>query len=164
MNGNNTRLRLAASVDEALQDYKIHHSSHQPSPHQQQNAVSNIVIIAGDIPREAQPSDFDPSLAPHPTVPYPVSNPDWWTENFRRVPDYRPINQHLDLNERRQMLLFTIVGGIMVRGCWLMSVGDPIFVLMSLDTNSFSKCWAQAWRNTAGRLTDIGLSKVGGEW
>ncbi|KAH7234633.1 uncharacterized protein BKA55DRAFT_652116 [Fusarium redolens] len=145
--GSHVRLRTNSSVEDALHDYKIHHSSHQPSSSDgQQSSDRNIVIVAGGIPREAQPSDFDSSLAPHPTVPYPVSNPGWWTDTFRRVPDYRPINQHLDLNERRQMLLFTIVGGIMVRGCWLMSV------------------WAQAWRNTAGRLTDIGLSKVGGEW
>ncbi|RKK92223.1 hypothetical protein BFJ68_g8636 [Fusarium oxysporum] len=140
------RLRPESSVEDALQDYKIHHSSQQlSSSDEQQSSDRNIVIVAG-IPREAQPSNFDSSLAPHPTVPYPVSNPGWWTDTFRRVPDYRPINQHLDLNERRQMLLFTVVGGIMVRGCWLMSI------------------WAQAWRNTAGRVTDIGLSKVGGEW
>ncbi|KAF4441165.1 hypothetical protein FACUT_2933 [Fusarium acutatum] len=138
------RLRPDSSVEDALQDYKIHHSSHQAD--EQQTNDRNIVLVAGGIPRESQPSDFDSSLAPHPTVPYPVSNPGWWTDTFRRVPDYRPINQHLDLDERRQMLLFTVVGGIMVRGCWLMSV------------------WAQVWRNTAGRVTDIGLSKVGGEW
>ncbi|KAF4339362.1 hypothetical protein FBEOM_6776 [Fusarium beomiforme] len=145
--GSQVRIRPDLSVEDVLHDYKIHHSSHQPlSSDDQQSSDRNIVIVAGGIPREAQPSDFDSSLAPHPTVPYPVSNPGWWTDTFRRVPDFRPINQHLDLNERRQMLLFTIVGGIMVRGCWLMSV------------------WAQAWRNTAGRVTDIGLSKVGGEW
>ncbi|KAF5719315.1 hypothetical protein FGLOB1_1227 [Fusarium globosum] len=137
------RLQPDSSVEDVLQEYKIHHSSHRPD--EQQTNDGNVVLVAG-IPREAQPRDFDSSLAPHPTVPYPVSNPGWWTDTFRRVPDYRPINQHLDLNERRQMLLFTIVGGIMVRGCWLMSV------------------WAQVWRNTAGRVTDIGLSKVGGEW
>ncbi|KAF5607447.1 hypothetical protein FPANT_863 [Fusarium pseudoanthophilum] len=144
----NTRLQLRpeSTIEDALQDYKIHHSSHQSSSAvDQQSNNRNFVIVAG-IPREAQPSEFDSSLAPHPTVPYPVLNPGWWTDTFRRVPDYRPINQHLDLSERRQMLLFTIVGGIMVRGCWLMSV------------------WAQVWRNTAGRVTDIGLSKVGGEW
>jgi hypothetical protein len=121
--GSHVRLRTNSSVEDALHDYKIHHSSHQPSSSDgQQSSDRSIVIVAGGIPREAQPSDFDSSLAPHPTVPYPVSNPGWWTDTFRRVPDYRPINQHLDLNERRQMLLFTIVGGIMVRGCWLMSV------------------------------------------
>ncbi|EWG51753.1 hypothetical protein FVEG_16847 [Fusarium verticillioides 7600] len=144
--GSHVRLQLDTPLENTLQDYKIHHSSRQSSlAIDQQSGDRNIVIVAG-ISREAQPSEFDSSLAPHPTVPYPVSNPGWWTDTFRRVPDYRPINQHLDLNERRQMLLFTIVGGIMVRGCWLMSV------------------WAQVWRNTAGRVTDIGLSKVGGEW
>lgn len=125
------RLQPDSSVEDVLQEYKIHHSSHQPD--EQQTNDGNVVLVAG-IPREAQPRDFDSSLAPHPTVPYPVSNPGWWTDTFRRVPDYRPINQHLDLNERRQMLLFTIVGGIMVRGCWLMSVSgrcvyDCLFTL-----------------------------------
>ncbi|KAM0231390.1 hypothetical protein ACHAPO_008500 [Fusarium lateritium] len=143
--GNNSRLRPDASIEDALQDYKIHHSRQQPSSAQQHDGEHNTVIVAG-VTREAQPNDFDPSLAPHPPVPYPVSNPNWWTDTFRRVPDYQPINTNLDLNERRQMLLFTIVGGIMVRGCWLMSV------------------WAQVWRNTAGRFTDIGKSHVGGEW
>ncbi|SPJ78812.1 uncharacterized protein FTOL_07203 [Fusarium torulosum] len=143
--GNNSRLRFDASMEDALQDYKIHHSHQQASSVQQRDGERDTVVVAG-VTREAQPNDFDPSLAPHPPVPYPVSNPNWWTDTFRRVPEYRPINTSLDLNERRQMLLFTIVGGIMVRGCWLIS------------------SWAQLWRNTAGRFTDIGKSHVGGEW
>ncbi|CAG9951279.1 unnamed protein product [Clonostachys rosea f. rosea IK726] len=142
---NNSQPRLDASIADALQDYRIHHSSQQQYAARQQDGERNVVIVAG-VAREAQPDDFDSSLAPHPPVPYPVSDPDWWTDTFRRVPNYRPINRHLDLNERRQKLLFTIVGGIMVRGCWLISN------------------WAQLWRNTAGRLTDIGKSHVGGEW
>ncbi|KAI8650624.1 hypothetical protein NCS57_01396800 [Fusarium keratoplasticum] len=138
------QLRLDAATSRLLEDYEIHHFS---SPaNRQRDGEPGTVIVAGNIRREAQPSDFDSTLAPHPPVPYPVSNPEWWPGNFRNIPEYRPVNRNLDWDERRQSPLFTIVGGVMVWGCCFMAN------------------WAQLWRNTAGRATDIGLSKVGGEW
>ncbi|KAH7113035.1 hypothetical protein EDB81DRAFT_670482 [Dactylonectria macrodidyma] len=139
-----SQLRLEASTSEMLAEYDIHHSS-SPSA-RQRNGEPGIVIVAGNIPREAQPADFDATLAPHPPVPYPVSNPPWWPGYHRNVPDYRPVNRDLDWEERRQSPLFTYVGAIMVSGCCIMAN------------------WAQLWRATAGKVTDVGLSKVGGEW
>ncbi|KAH7133841.1 hypothetical protein EDB81DRAFT_763118 [Dactylonectria macrodidyma] len=138
-----SNFQLEASTSEVLAEYQIHHSS--ASAHQR-NGEPSIVIVAGNIPREAQPADFDTTLASHPLVPYPVSNPHGWSGHHRNVPDYRPVNQHLDPEQRRQKPLFTYVGGIMVAGCCIMAN------------------WAQLWRATAGRFTDVGLSKVGGEW
>ncbi|RSL95358.1 hypothetical protein CDV31_013918 [Fusarium ambrosium] len=137
------QLRLDAATSRLLEDYEIHHSS---PANRQRDGEPGTVIVAGGIRREAQPGDFDPTLAPHPPVPYPVSNPEWWPENSRNMPEYRPVNRNLDWDERRQSPLFTVVGGVMVWGCCFMAN------------------WAQLWRNTAGRVTDIGLSKVGGEW
>ncbi|KAH7137495.1 hypothetical protein B0J13DRAFT_392929, partial [Dactylonectria estremocensis] len=135
--------RLDTLTSEVLAEYHIHHSS--VSAHQQ-NGEPGIVLVAGNIPREAQPADFDSTLASHPLVPYPVSNPQGWSGHHRSVPDYRPVNRHLDHEQRRQKPLFTYVGGVMVSGCCIMAN------------------WAQLWRATAGRFTDVGLSKVGGEW
>ncbi|KAH6997379.1 hypothetical protein EDB80DRAFT_781188 [Ilyonectria destructans] len=139
-----SELRLGAPTSDVLAEYDIHHSS-SPSA-RQQNREPGIVIVAGNISREAQPADFDHTLAPHPQVPYPVSNPEWWPGYHRNVPDYRPVNRELDLEERRQSPLFTYVGAIMVSGCCIMAN------------------WAQLWRATAGKVTDFGLTKVGGEW
>ncbi|KAH7357512.1 hypothetical protein BKA66DRAFT_574335 [Pyrenochaeta sp. MPI-SDFR-AT-0127] len=123
-----------------LADYDLHRSTTRP------NDAAGDVLVGGHTLRERQPIDFDPSLAPHPTVTYPVSNPSWWQSTYRRVPDYRPVNKHLDLEERRQNAVFTVVGSFMVFGCMTIA----------------SSAWA--WRNTLGQLTDIGLHKVGGNW
>lgn len=68
------------------------------------------------------------TLASHPPVPYPVSNPDWWDRTYRRVPDFRPVNRELDLSDRQQGAVFAFVGAIMVGGCWFQSVSQ-CFVL-----------------------------------
>lgn len=100
-----------------IADYDIHHS-----PEKDEDRDGDSVEVMNGVRREAQPAAFDPTLAPHPTVPYPVTNPEWWQRTYRRVPDYRPINRELDLEERRQGLLFTIIGGIMIRGCAMITV------------------------------------------
>src|SRR4051812_7825081 len=89
-----------------IADYDIHHSPEKDEDREGDNVEG--------VRREAQPAAFNPTLAPHPTVPYPVTNPAWWQRTYRRVPDYRPINRELDFKERRQGLIFTIFGGIMV--------------------------------------------------
>ncbi|KAH7134859.1 hypothetical protein B0J11DRAFT_595679 [Dendryphion nanum] len=123
-----------------LADYDIHHST--PQAHN----PGSSVLIGGHTLRQRQPPEFDPTLAAHPTVSYPVSNPSWWESTYRRVPEYRPVNRELDLEERRQNAVFRTVGAFMVFGCMTIA----------------SSAWA--WRNTLGRFTDIGLHKVGGEW
>lgn len=109
--------RVEPSALSLIADYDIHHSHEK----QEESHEGNIEVVRG-VWREAQPPQFDSTLAPHPLVPYPVTNPDWWERTYRRVPDYRPINMELDLEERRQNAIFTIVGGIMVRGCAMLTV------------------------------------------
>ncbi|KAI0973193.1 hypothetical protein F4678DRAFT_478375 [Xylaria arbuscula] len=126
-----------------LADYKIHHSAERD---ERDSRNRQLVTVADGIQRESQPSDFDSSLAPHPLVPYPVTNPVSWPQHWRRVPDYRPVNPELDVEERRQKPLFFVIGGIMVWGC------------------CFVASWASIWRNTGGKITDILITRVGGEW
>ncbi|KAH9231505.1 hypothetical protein K456DRAFT_1841083 [Colletotrichum gloeosporioides 23] len=137
-------LRLDSETTRLLSDYEIHRSI--ASPGNDPDEDSSLVTVAGGVRRERQPDDFDPTLASHPPVPYPVSTPDWWDRSYRRVPDFRPINRELDLSDRQQGAVFAFVGAIMVGGCW------------------FQSGWSYVWRNTAGRITDIGKSRVGGEW
>ncbi|KAJ5240512.1 uncharacterized protein N7469_002103 [Penicillium citrinum] len=135
---------MDGTASSIISDYDIHYSfSEKPhtSPH-----TSKVVTVAGYVRREAQPDGFDPTLAPHPLVPYSVSNPNWWQKAYRRVPDYRPVNKNLDREQRRQSPLFQAVGWFMIAGC-------------SMIAN-----WSSIWRNTAGRFTDIGIGQVGGEF
>ncbi|KAF2647742.1 hypothetical protein K491DRAFT_614088 [Lophiostoma macrostomum CBS 122681] len=122
-----------------LADYDIHRSTPHPDD------TEGSVHVAGQV-RQRQPDEFDPTLAAHPTVSQPVTNPEWWESSYRRVPLYRPVNRELDLEERRQNALFRTVGTFMLFGCMTIA----------------STGWA--WRNTMGKFTDVGLHKVGGEW
>ncbi|KAH6618433.1 hypothetical protein C7974DRAFT_440632 [Boeremia exigua] len=131
------RQRVDPGLLTLLADYDIHRSTPEPN--------DGYVQIAGQW-RHRQPDDFDPTLAAHPTVARPVSNPDWWEDTYRRVPVFRPVNRELDLEERRQNAVFRTVGAVMVFGCMTIA----------------SASWT--WRNTIGRVTDIGLNQVGGEW
>ncbi|KAH6652284.1 hypothetical protein BKA67DRAFT_573488 [Truncatella angustata] len=134
---------LEAEAINVLEDYKIRHSSHRPEKYE--NTANNTVIVAG-VEREAQPVEFNSTLAPHPLVPYPVTNPTYWPQSFRQVPDYRPINTRLDWDERRQNTLFTVVGTIMICGCWMEAVASTV------------------WRNTIGGYINITAWRIGGEW
>ncbi|KAI9034802.1 uncharacterized protein KD926_005460 [Aspergillus affinis] len=127
-----------------ISDYGIHYSASE-KPHMSQQ-TGRLATVAGHMEREAQSVEFDPTLAPHPLVPYPVSNPAWWHKPYRRLPDYRPVNKNLDREQRRQNPLFMAVGWFMIAGC-------------SMIAN-----WSSLWRNTAGRLTDVGVGTVGGEF
>jgi hypothetical protein len=114
--------RISPSTLNLIADYEIQHS-----PARQHESTTVEVEVVEGIWREGQSPEFDPTLAPHPLVPYPVTNPSWWQRSYRSVPDYRPINTELDLEERRQGLIFMIVGGIMVRGCAMLTVsGLPV--------------------------------------
>ncbi|KAJ5660673.1 uncharacterized protein N7484_000045 [Penicillium longicatenatum] len=103
-----------------ISDYDIHRSHSEQTGIQQ--STGQLVTVAGNLQREAQPSQFDPTQAPHPLVPYPVSNPGWWQQGYRRVPDYRPVNRELDREQRRQARLFQVVGTFMIAGCSIIAV------------------------------------------
>ena len=100
-------------------DYAIHRS---PTEQPEAQLPVQMTTVVGNVQREAQPLDFNPTLAPHPPVPYVVSNPEWWEQEYRRVPDYRPVNRGLDREQRRQNLLFTAVGTFMISGCSMIAV------------------------------------------
>ncbi|KAE8307054.1 hypothetical protein BDV41DRAFT_569399 [Aspergillus transmontanensis] len=110
-------------------DYDIHQTSAE-----QPEAPTGVQLmtLANNAQREAQPSDFDPTLAPHPVVPYPVSNPGWWEQAHRRVPDYRPVNRELDREQRRQNPLFTAVGTFMIAGCSMIAVSGLLHYLIDI--------------------------------
>lgn len=111
---------LDAATLSIIGDYDIHYSSSE-QPHAAQH-TSRLVTVAGQIQREAQPTEFDPTLAPHPLVSYPFSNPDWWQKAYRQVPAYRPVNKDLDREQRRQSPLFQAVGFFMIAGCSIIAV------------------------------------------
>jgi len=112
-----------------IADYEIYQSWLEST-----ESISNGTVVIAGVEREAQPAQFDPTLAPHPRVPHPASNPFWWQFTFRRVPDYRPVNYGLDLSERRQNLIFTIVGGTMVLGCYSLGVSSVSWHLQDCTT------------------------------
>ncbi|KAH7072035.1 hypothetical protein BKA63DRAFT_567964 [Paraphoma chrysanthemicola] len=132
--------RIEPGLLTVLADYDIQTSNLQ-SDHEERT-----VLVGGHTERQRQPEQFDPTLASHPLAHPGIPNPTWWESTYRRVPDYRPVNTQLDLEERRQNAVFRTVGAFMVFGCMTIA----------------STGWI--WRNTLGKFTDIGLHKVGGEW
>ncbi|KAJ5833650.1 hypothetical protein N7474_001961 [Penicillium riverlandense] len=135
---------LDAATLRLTSDYDIYHCPSERPDAQQHTA--RLVTVAGRPQREAQPPEFNPTLAPHPPVAYPVSNPAWWPRVYRRVPDYRPVNRELDREQRRQRPLFQAVGTFMIAGC-------------SMIAN-----WSSLWRSTAGKVTNLGVGRIGGEF
>lgn len=113
-----------------LDDYAIHHSP--PAASDSAETPQDTILVAGTR-RQRQPSAFDPSLAAHPRVSYPVANPGWWEASYRRVPDFRPLNRGLDPEERRQQIVFQVVGKVMLAGCmtvavsWVAVCGQRVF-------------------------------------
>lgn len=101
-------------------DYNVHHSG-ITEPLRSSSSLTNRVVGA------PQPVEFDPTLAPHPEVPYQVENPSWWTRSYRRVPDYRPANRNLDRAERAQSPVVSVVAVIMLTGCSAIAVSSLIF-------------------------------------
>lgn len=79
-----------------LADYEIHHS-------EQRNPVPN----------------------PHPAPEFHYL-PTSWSVEHRRVPEYRPINRHLDLNERPagSNLVEGVFIAVMLHGVWINAVGQ----------------------------------------
>lgn len=57
--------------------------------------------------------------APNPRPEPTVRNPDWWPTDQYRVPDFRPVNTNLDLEERpdginaiERLFIFTMLNGV----------------------------------------------------
>ncbi|RAQ71696.1 hypothetical protein COH21_012106 [Aspergillus flavus] len=120
-------------------DYAIHRS---PTEQPETQSPVQMTTVVGDVRREAQPSDFNPTLAPHPPVPCAISNPEWWQQAYRRVPDYRPVNRDLDSEQRRQNRLFTAVGTSMIAGCSM--IASPC----TLEDLATGGSWMTAWKTT----------------
>lgn len=115
--GHEPNQQIQPSTLSLIADYNIHHS-----PEKADETPGGVAEVVEGVWREAQPEAFDPTVAAHPRVPYPVTNPEWWQRSYRSVPDYRPINTELDMEERRQRPIFAIVGSIMIRGCAMVTV------------------------------------------
>ena len=91
------------AVRHLLADYELHHS---------------------------QPSEADERSAPEPNdqhIPLVDSNPPGWTTDWRRVPDYRPVQNQLDdqrevyNNEIEHTFIRVMFGGV-----WMMAVSRSI--------------------------------------
>jgi hypothetical protein len=110
------RQRVEPGLLTILADYDIHTSNPQPDDEE------GNVLVGGHTLRPRQPGEFDPTLATHPLAHPGIPNPNWWESTYRRVPGYRPVNRHLDLEERRQNAIFRTVGAFMIFGCMTIAV------------------------------------------
>ena len=120
-----TRPRDATVVTHRMEipsDYAIHRTDGLDTS---QPIVPNIskAPTSGSGPELNHDGRINPQLCPHPRVEG-VVNPDWWPRNWRRIPDYAPVNRNLDIDERP-------LGGsprvtrmifIVINGCALISV------------------------------------------
>ena len=106
-----------------LDDYAVHKS---PFMHEFSEPPEETIVVARTRPQR-QPSAFDPTLAVHPRVSYPVTNTTWWEDTYRRLPEYRPLIRDLDPEERRQNIVFQRVGRVMVFGCMTISVSNETY-------------------------------------
>ena len=97
-----------------LSDYAIHQTGSSTSPNTQELSLS-WQDIEGAI---------DLSTEPHPRV-QGVKNPSWWMVDWRRVPEYVPVNYVLDREARPtgsdgvEKFFITMTLG----GCGLLAVG-----------------------------------------
>ncbi|PWY90704.1 hypothetical protein BO70DRAFT_306857 [Aspergillus heteromorphus CBS 117.55] len=105
-----------------LSDYEVHHTG-----------------------ADSQPQFQTQLPVPAPSPPQPAN----WPTNHRRIPAYRPVNRHLDYNERA-------AGG---------SLGEYVFIQTMLHGVWLNATVARLWRFTGGRINDrIFQYKIGGEW
>lgn len=65
-----------------LADYDLHHSGSPTTP------------------KPAPPPNAQPSTDSPEVTSSSANNPDWWPEDYRRIPDYRPANPNLDREQR----------------------------------------------------------------
>lgn len=96
MSATTTDNPMTTSVLHVLQDYEVHHSGSDD----QEVAPPTT----NEIKRETNPSD--------------------WPANYNRIPAYRPLNRHLDMQERPAGLNVPemIFIGTMLRGCLIIGV------------------------------------------
>ena len=95
-----------------------------------------------------------------------VENPEDWPEDYHNVPAYRPINRHLDEEERpggthpiERVFIFT-----MLHGVWLNAVSWDSNILEYGNLCALQTV-AQTWRKTGGRINGTFFRyKIGGEW
>ncbi|KAK0279210.1 hypothetical protein LTS00_013483 [Friedmanniomyces endolithicus] len=114
------------TVRQALGDYELHHS--QPS--------------------EAQAAPAPPPDA-HPLPIYaPASNPPGWTDQWRRVPAYRPTNNQLD--DQREVYQNEV---------------EHTFVRVMFGGVNMMSSASHLWRATGGKINSTYFKfKIGGEW
>ncbi|KAK1822757.1 hypothetical protein LTR12_002896 [Friedmanniomyces endolithicus] len=114
------------TVRQALGDYELHHS--QPSDAQ------------------AAPA---PPPDPHPLPPNAsTSNPPGWTDQWRRVPTYRPTNNQLD--DQREVYQNEV---------------EHTFVRVMFGGVNMMSSASHLWRATGGKINSTYFKfKVGGEW
>jgi hypothetical protein len=102
---------------------------------------------------------------PNSTSPPPAQNPEGWPSNYHDVPPMRPINRHLDREQRPdgQNAVEQAFIGVMLHGVWMMAV-CPACPSCTLKLTSRQSV-AQTWRKTGGRINDSFFRyAVGGEW
>lgn len=87
---------VSQTVLHLLTDYELHHSGD--------------ATIAGAVE--------EPNSRELPTS----ENPEWWPTNYRRIPDHRPINRHLDKSLRpggtdpvEVWFIFTMLAGVALK-------------------------------------------------
>ncbi|OCL07459.1 hypothetical protein AOQ84DRAFT_354956 [Glonium stellatum] len=91
----------------------------------------------------------NPAPAPNSQPAPTVRNPPEWLTDYRRVPNYRPINRDLDQSQRRVYNNF----------------GERAFINVMFAGLWLDVSLAKLWRATGGRFNDkIFRYKVGGEW
>ncbi|KAK0254062.1 hypothetical protein B0A54_05470 [Friedmanniomyces endolithicus] len=114
------------TVRQALGDYELHHSQ----------------------PPDAQAAPA-PSPDAHPIPPdAPASNPPGWTDQWRRVPAYRPTNNQLD--DQREVYQNEV---------------EHTFVRVMFGGVNMMSSASHLWRTTGGRINSTYFKfKVGGEW
>jgi hypothetical protein len=126
--------QLEPAVIRLLAGYELRSSSSGNGTESEESS-RKVFLVADSAPREAQPQAFDPTLAAHPPIDEPVTNPEWWQQQYRRVPDYRPVNRGLDLSERKQEAITTIVGSTILIGCCAIAVSALTSVTFSRGTD-----------------------------
>lgn len=64
-------------------------------------------------------SEVDAPAAPNSRPQPQVNNPEWWPTDHNNIPDFRPVNRNLDLEQRpdgvnpiERLFIFTMLNGV----------------------------------------------------
>ena len=111
---------VAQSVLHVLTDYDLHHSGDP--------------VGCGRL---------DEPNASHAAV-FEHQNPEWWPNDHRRVPDYRPVNRNLDRSQRpdgvngtERVFIFTMLRGVQLNA---VSVSEKNYTSILANRVSFRIC------------------------